>query len=609
MAVNSLERCIGDLESQGLLLRYGHVADPYLEIAEIQRRVFANNGPAILFTNVKDCKFPVVSNLFGTLERSQFIFRHSLDQVRRLVQAKVDPSQILQRPWRHIGLARQALKMLPKRCSRGAVLKHRCELSDLPQIQSWPRDGGPFITLPQVFSQHPEQDGLLQSNLGMYRVQLAGGDYLANQVGLHYQIHRGIGVHQQAANKLGKPLKVNIFVGGSPAMTVAAVMPLPEGMSELTFAGVLSGKRIKMICQKGELPIYADADFCIQGEVIPEELKPEGPFGDHLGYYSLRHDFPVMRVTNVFHREGAIWPFTVVGRPPQEDTRFGELIHEITGPIIPSVLPGVKSVHAVDAAGVHPLLLAIGSERYTPFSEVDHPQELLTQSHAILGQGQLSLAKYLFMLNDADVPNLDIAQIEIFLLEVLQRVDWRRDLHFSTKTTIDTLDYSGTGLNQGSKLVVAAVGKIKRDLISTLPKSYSLPTEYTQACVVMPGVIAIQGPPADENYSQQVDDFCLILGNDHSINSFPLIVIVDESQPLENNLNEFLWVTFTRSNPAVDVHGLGASIHHKHWGCTGSLVIDARRKPHHAPLLEVDAVTSSRVDNIASSGHALSRYL
>ena len=231
MTVNSLEKCIRELESQDFLLRYEQEADPYLEIAEIQRRVFANDGPAILFTNVKDCQFPVVSNLFGTLERSQFIFRNSLDQVRRLVQAKVDPSQILRRPWRHFGLARQALKMIPKRCSRGAVLKHRCELSDLPQIQSWPRDGGPFITLPQVFSQHPEQDGLLHSNLGMYRVQLAGGDYLADQVGLHYQIHRGIGVHQQAANELGKPLKVNIFVGGSPAMTVAAVMPLPEGMS------------------------------------------------------------------------------------------------------------------------------------------------------------------------------------------------------------------------------------------------------------------------------------------------------------------------------------------------------------------------------------------
>ncbi|MBC8437402.1 MAG: UbiD family decarboxylase, partial [Planctomycetes bacterium] len=270
---------------------------------------------------------------------------------------------------------------------------------------------------------------------------------------------------------------------------------------------------------------------------------------------------------------------------------------------------GVKAVHAVDAAGVHPLLLAIGSERYTPYSEVDHPQELLTQAHAILGQGQLSLAKFLFILNESDVPDLDIGQIESFLFEVLQRVDWRRDLHFSTKTTIDTLDYSGTGLNQGSKLVIAAAGKIKRNLTNTLPTSWSLPAGYTESRVVMPGVLAIQGPPAIEGYVEQVNEFCLALNTDHSANRFPLIVIVDESPPLTNNINEFLWVTFTRSNPAVDVHGLGASINHKHWGCTGSLVIDARRKPHHAPLLEVDGQTSGQVDNIASSGHAISKYL
>ena len=145
--------------------------------------------------------------------------------------------------------------------------------------------------------------------------------------------------------------------------------------------------------------------------------------------------------------------------------------------------------------------------------------------------------------------------------------------------------------------------------MSILPTSYSLPAGYSEACVVMPGVVAIKGPPAGEGHVQQVNEFCLTLDNDHSMHSFPLIVIVDESQPLANNLNEFLWVTFTRSNPAVDVHGLGASTNNKHWGCTGSLVIDARRKPHHAPLLEVDAKTSSQVDNIASSGHAISRYL
>ncbi len=400
MSVKTLQHCVKDLEESGRLIRIDEPVDANLEAAEIHRRVFERGGPAILFSNVKNCRFPMVSNLFGTLERSQFIFRDTLEQVKRLVAVKVDPSSLLKRPLQNLGLPFAALNMLPRKMSSGHIMEGQCQLEDLPQLKSWPDDGGAFITLPQVFSQDPNNSSLMKANLGMYRVQFSGGDYVKNQeVGMHYQIHRGIGVHQQAAMAKGEPLKVNIFVGGSPAMSVAAVMPLPEGMSELTFAGALAGGRIGMVKRKGHLPMYSEADFCIEGEICANETKPEGPFGDHLGYYSLSHDFPVLRVKKVWHRKDAIWPFTVVGRPPQEDTRFGELIHDITGPVIPTVLPGVKAVHAVDAAGVHPLLLAVGSERYTPYRREDRPQELLTQANAILGQGQLSLAKYLFIVN------------------------------------------------------------------------------------------------------------------------------------------------------------------------------------------------------------------
>ncbi len=265
-------------------------------------------------------------------------------------------------------------------------------------------------------------------------------------------------------------------------MTVAAVMPLPEGLSELTFAGALAGHRIPMITSPTHAPVYADADFAIYGTVDLESLKPEGPFGDHLGYYAKQHPFPWMRVEQVYHRKDAIWPFTVVGRPPQEDTTFGQLIHEITGPIIPTVLPGVKSVHAVDAAGVHPLLLAIGSERYTPYQKPNRPQELLTQANAILGQGQMSLAKYLFIMNENDNPSLDIHHIDDFFSHCLSRVNWSCDLHFQTRTTMDTLDYSGEGFNQGSKVVIAANGPSRRRLATALPNGstvqgdFSLPT-------------------------------------------------------------------------------------------------------------------------------------
>jgi 4-hydroxy-3-polyprenylbenzoate decarboxylase len=349
--------------------------------------------------------------------------------------------------------------------------------------------------LPQVYSEDPGQPGLMKSNMGMYRVQISGNDYDSkSEVGIHYQIHRGIGVHHKTANELKKPFRVNVFVGGNPAMTVAAVMPLPEGMSELTFAGALAGHRIPMVKNPNGASIYANADFCISGTVMPEATKPEGPFGDHLGYYSLTHEFPLMKVDAVYHRTGAIWPFTVVGRPPQEDTVFGELIHELTGPVIPTVLPGVKEVNAVDASGVHPLLLAIGSERYVPYQQTAQPQELLTQANAILGQGQMSLAKYLWILDEAAAPSLKLRDIETFFVKMLERVDWTRDLHFQTKTTIDTLDYSGSGFNTGSKLVVAAAGQGIRDLPTEIPSALSLPDGFSNPRLCLPGALAVTGP-------------------------------------------------------------------------------------------------------------------
>ena len=345
--------------------------------------------------------------------------------------------------------------MLPRKVRRGPAVKHTTTLSALPQLVSWPGDGGPFVTLPAVYTEHPHRPGVMQSNLGMYRVQLAGNDYVPDgEVGLHYQIHRSIGVHHAAAIERDERLPVNIFVGGPPALALSSVMPLPEGLSELTFCGAIGGRAARMIRGHSPLPIFAEADFTIVGSIDPHATKPEGPFGDHLGYYSNTHEFPVMQVDAVYHRPDAIWPFTTVGRPPQEDTSFGELIHEITGPAIPSVIPGVHAVHAVDAAGVHPLLLAVGSERYTPYARQRTPQELLTAANAILGQGQLSLAKYLLIVAKEDDPALDIHDTGAFLRHLLERVDWSRDLHFQTRTTIDTLDYSGDRLNEGSKVVI-----------------------------------------------------------------------------------------------------------------------------------------------------------
>jgi len=627
MGYRNLRECIDDLAATRQLVRVETPVDANLEAAEIHCRVNQAGGPAVLFTQVKNCAFPMVCNLFGTIDRARYIFRDSLDHVRRLIEMKIDPRVILKHPSQWVGAARTAFTLLPKQVTAGPVLDNQTTIDRLPQLKCWPNDGGAFITLPLVYTEDPDHFGWRNSNLGMYRVQMSGGQYRANEeIGLHYQIHRGIGVHHAAAVRQGEPLKVNIFVGGAPAMMVAAVMPLPEGMPELSFAGALGRRRIPLIdgtiaasrhphrgpLPKGEggrqLPIYAEADFCICGTVDPQRTLPEGPFGDHLGYYSVAHEFPVLRVERVYHRTDAIWPFTVVGRPPQEDTVFGKLIHELTGPIIPTVISGVRAVHAVDAAGVHPLLLAIGSERYTPFAELARPQELLTQANAILGQGQLSLAKYLLIVNGADDPQLDIQNVEQFFLHVLRRIDWRRDLHFQTCTTIDTLDYSGGRLNEGSKVVIAATGPARRELPTELPPNLRLPDGFRDPKVCLPGVLAVSGPKysiADGNADKIVSQFCAAISPTDSVNGFPLIVIVDDSQFTAKTLANFLWVTFTRSNPAADIDGIGAFCENKHWGCTGSLVIDARLKPHHAAPLEADPEVARRVDPLFARGGPL----
>jgi 4-hydroxy-3-polyprenylbenzoate decarboxylase len=618
MSYASLRECLSDLERTGQLVRIQQEVDPYLEVAAIHRRVHQAGGPAVYYARVKGCAFPMVSNLFGTAGRTHFLFRDTLEAVRHLIELKIDPAAFWKRPLRYRDLPGVLWHMRPRGVRTGPVLAHATTVSRLPQLVCWPKDGGAFITLPQVYTEDADRPGWRHSNLGMYRVQLSGGRYAQDrQVGLHYQIHRGIGVHHAAALRRGVPLRVNVFVGGPPALTLAAVMPLPEGLPELAFAGALGGRRVRLVYPEAEkkphaassLPVAADADFFISGTVDPEKLLPEGPFGDHLGYYSLAHPFPVLNVERVTHRPGAVWPFTVVGRPPQEDTAFGQIIHELTGPVIPSVIPGVHAVHAVDAAGVHPLLLAIGSERYVPYAEKRKPRELLTCASAILGQGQLSLAKYLWIAAREDDPILELHDLPAFFRHMLERADWRTDLHFQTCTTMDTLDYSGTGLNEGSKVVIAAAGPPRRTLPATVPDGLRLPAGLGVPRVCLPGVLAVQAPPyvpaSGGHQPPGVDEICIAFRRNDPVNEFPLVVLVDDSEFTARTLDNFLWVTFTRSDPAADIGGVGGFTRQKHWGCEGALVIDARIKPHHAPPLEEDPAVGRRVDALGAPGGPL----
>lgn len=604
----SLEACLIDLEKNGQLIRIKEEVDPYLEMAAIHLRVYEAKGPALLFENVKGSKFRAASNIFGTLERSKFIFRDTIASVQQLIELKNDPIKAIKSPLQNASAALAALKALPlKNPWSKPVLYEEIKISDLPLIQHWPMDGGAFVTLPQVYTEDIDQPGIMKSNLGMYRIQLNGNDYVKDkEIGLHYQLHRGIGVHQTKANAKGQPLKVSCFVGGPPSHTLSAVMPLPEGISEMTFAGVLGGRRFRYTYDDGYC-ISTDADFVITGEVYPGENKPEGPFGDHLGYYSLKHDFPLMKVHKVYAKKDAIWSFTVVGRPPQEDTSFGELIHEITGAAIPQEVPGLKEVHAVDAAGVHPLLLAVGSERYTPYTPTKQPAELLTIANHVLGTGQLSLAKFLFIAAD-DTNQLRAHHVFDFMKYVLERINLQRDIHFYTNTTIDTLDYSGTGLNTGSKVVLAAYGAPIRTLATEVPAVLNDLTSFEQAKVVMPGVVAIKTKPFT-NYETVKEEMKMLNYQLHEsvdqLKGVAILVVCDDSAFVAANMRNYLWVTYTRCNPSHDMHGIKESFVNKHWGCEGPLVIDARIKPHHAPPVEKDPAVEKRIDRIFAKGGSL----
>lgn len=608
MGYPSLAACVADLERHGHLIRIKEEVDPYLEMAAIHMRVFDAEGPALFFENIKGSQFPAVSNLFGTLDRSKFMFRDTLDHIKKLVDVKMDPTAVLKNPFQYIGSSAVALGALPwKKKSGASILYGKTQISKLPQIVNWPMDGGTFVTMPQVYTEDVTKPGIMKANLGMYRIQLSGNDYIQDkEIGLHYQLHRGIGVHQQKANAIGKPLKVSIFVGGPPAHPLSAVMPLPESLSEMIFAGALGNRRFRYFYDEEGFCISADADFVITGTVYPGENKPEGPFGDHIGYYSLTHDFPLMKVHNVYHKKDPIWSFTVVGRPPQEDTSFGALIHEITGSAIPQEINGLKAIHAVDPAGVHPLLFAIGRESYTPYQKVDRPQEILTIANQVLGKNQLSLAKYLFIAAGEDNPNLDIHDIKGFFTHILERIDNTRDLHFQTNTTIDTLDYTGDGLNAGSKVIFAAAGAKKRELATEILANIDLPRPFNKAKLALPGILVLEGADftSYEN-EEKVLEAWTNAAKEVNFDGIQLLVLVNNANFASANENNFVWETFTKSNPAYDIYGIKSFTRFKHWGCEGPIIIDSRRKPHHAPDLIKDETVERHIDRLFAKGGSL----
>jgi UbiD family decarboxylase len=533
--------------------------DPYLEAAEIHRRVIERGGPALLFTRVKGSSYPVVTNLFGTQKRIELAFGSRPEQfVKELVSvAEVLLSPKLSELWRHRSLALEFLKLGTRNVSRAPVtevINKPARLDELPVLTTWDRDGGPFITLPLVYTEHPVTK---KHNLGIYRMQV----YDSQTAGLHWQIQKGGGFHYHAAEQLGQPLPVTVFLGGPPALIVAAVAPLPENVPELMLASLLSGEKLKMTSDRksGWHRLVAEAEFALVGSAPPHERRMEGPFGDHYGYYSLQHEYPVFHCDAVFHRRDAIYPATVVGKPKQEDFFIGNYLQSLLSPLFPLVMPSVRDLWTYGETGFHSLAAAVVRERYT--------REALVAGFRILGEGQLALTKFLIL---TDTP-IELHDFRRVLEHVLARVRWETDFFVFSNTSMDTLDYTSGKVNEGSKAILMGLGEPVRDL----PREFcgTLPSGVSRAEVFCAGGLVVAGVPYAEEPGQAER-----LAREASFAEWPLVVVHDDAG-VANSVTDFLWSTWTRFEPAGDIHAAETKIVRHHLAYRGPVLIDARKKP------------------------------
>ena len=565
------------LRREHQLLEIDEEVDPYLEIAEIHRRVIAAGGPALLFTKVKGSQFPVVTNLFGTPKRLELAFGAKPQQfvrdVVRLIETSMPPS--LGQLWDNRQLLMEGLKIGLKTGKSGAILENCMRpprLTELPMLTSWHSDGGAFVTLPLVYSEHPDGRG---HNLGMYRIHR----YDDATTGIHWQIHKGGGYHYYEAERRNQPLPLTLFIGGPPALMLAAIAPLPEDLPELLLTSMLIGEKLAMTQDPlGGHRLVANAEFAVKGIVPPHLRHPEGPFGDHYGYDSLQHDYPVFQVSHVYHRNKAIYPATVVGRPKQEDFFIGDYLQDLLSPLFPLVMKGVKKLKTFGEAGFHCLAAAQVADRY--------PREAFACGLRILGEGQLSLSKFL-ILTDAE---MDIADFPALWVHVLERVQWDQDLFIFANVSQDTLDYTGPSVNKGSKAMLLGLGKDKR---RELPRQFSgdLPGQCSHPKVFLPGTLVVSGA----NYSD-APELARELAEFAAVADWPVIILVDDSAAATSSLQDFLWTIFTRFEPAADIHARALSVRRYHVGLTAPVVIDCRMKPWYTEVLEVDRATRELVD-------------
>ncbi len=575
--IHSTKEFIDRLKEEKEVFIFDSEIDVNQELAEVQRRVVAKKGPAILFTNPKGFDFPVATNLYGSTKRIEIAFGHRpvnlIKQIAETAQKIMPPTP--KKIWEARNLAFEALKVGLKKENSPRALDSEItpvDIMKLPAIKSWPKDGGRFVTLPLVYTESLVNG---KGNLGMYRIQF----HDKSTTGMHIQIHRGGGFHYFEAEQMGKNLPCHLYVGGPPAMTLASIAPMPEELSELIIASLLLGERLKITRNPkiSPLPIVSDTDFTFIGEIPVKLRRPEGPFGDHYGYYALQHEYPVLNVKRLFHRKDAIWPATVVGRPPQEDHFIAEFLQELLSPMFPIVMPKVESVWAYEESGVHTLAAAVVKERY--------PKEAFTAALRILGEGHLSLSKCMFITNE----KINLKDFKNTFLTILERTNIRTDLHIFSNISQDTLDYTGPEVNKGSKMVLLGVGEKRNNLKKTFDgkfksKKFSLPQ------VFIPGALVVQGTKYKRG-----DELAYELLKENSIEEFLFVFLVDDSIDATKSDHDFLWNIFTRFEPAGDIYG-NYEVIRNHISYNSPIIIDARLKDWYPEVLVPDPKIVKAVD-------------
>jgi UbiD family decarboxylase len=575
--VISLRAYLDLLRKEGEIVEIDAPVSSDLELAEIHRRVIAAGGPALLFRHVDGADFPCVTNLFGTPKRVDLAFGPRPGRfIRELVSLAQDlPALSPKKLWGHRSLGREGLRIGMKNVAKAPVTEcrqARPDLTRLPLLRTWPEDGGHFVTLPLVYTEHPDTG---HHNLGMYRIQRHG----PQRLGVHWQIQKGGGFHYDIAERQNAALPLTLMVGGPPALMLAAIGPLPEDMPELVLASLLQGERLRRTRRDGHPhPIVAEAEFAIQGVVPAHVRHPEGPFGDHFGYYSLQHDYPVLEVQRVYHRKDAVFPATVVGKPPQEDLWLGDYIQDLMAPLSKLVMPAIHSIWSYGETGYHSLSSIVVRERYR--------REAMKFAFRILGEdgGQLALTKFLIVLDGPSVDQRDFRQV---LPYVLARCHFETDLFILANLAMDTLDYSGPSVNEGSKGILLGVGEPVRDL----PHEFrgELPGGARQAAIYCAGALAVSGP----SYTQD-PEYGQTLARDTRVGAWPLVFLVDDTRVVERNIS-FLWSTFTRFEPAADIYAAGTRLQRHHEVLEAPIVFDCRMKPGYPDELIADDDTVKKV--------------